>query len=223
MNEPVKEKRAGKRTYTSVIRQDQAARTRALIVDAAAELFISEGYARTTVRAIAERAGVAADTVYATFGSKVRVLTAVIDSRLAPPGTANVTDRPEAMEVRDESDQRRQLHLFARDIAALSTRVRPLYEVLRTASAVEPGVREVFAEMEQHRLANMRRLASWLAARGPLAMDRERAARTMWAVASPDVARMLCDMEGWSERQHAAWLEEVLVAALLPVEPTRPS
>ncbi|HET6860684.1 MAG TPA: TetR/AcrR family transcriptional regulator [Streptomyces sp.] len=223
MSKPVNRKRVPKRTYTSAIRQSQAARTRALIVNAAAELFTSDGYAQTTVRSIADRAGVAADTVYATFGSKVRVLTAVIDSRLAPPGTANVTDRPEATAVRDEPDQRRQVHLFARDIAALSTRVRPIYEVLRTASAVEPEARAVYAEMEQHRLANMRRVASWVAARGRLAVDRERAARTIWAVASPDVARMLCDVEGWSERQHAAWLEEVLVATLLPVDASRPS
>jgi hypothetical protein len=103
-------------------------------------------------------------------------------------------------------------------MAALSTRVRPIYEVLRTASAVEPQVREVFIEREQYRLANMRRLASWLTARGRLTMDRERAARTIWALASPDVARMLCDVGGWSERQHASWLEEVLDAALLPRE-----
>jgi AcrR family transcriptional regulator len=219
MREPVKHQgRTSKRTYTSTVRQDQAARTRALIVDAAAELFMSAGYSRTTVRAIAERAGVATDTVYATFGTKVRVLTAVVDSRLAPPGVANVMERPEAEAVRDEPDQRGQLRLFARDMAALSTRVRPIYEVLRTASAVEPQVREVFIEREQYRLANMRRLASWLTARGRLTMDRERAARTIWALASPDVARMLCDVGGWSERQHASWLEEVLDAALLPRE-----
>jgi hypothetical protein len=52
-------------------------------------------------------------------------------------------------------------------------------------------------------------------------MDRERAARTIWALASPEVARMLCDVGGWTERQHAAWLEEVLVATLLPGERPR--
>jgi AcrR family transcriptional regulator len=41
-----------------------------LIVDAAAGLFVSEGYARTTVRAIAERAGVAQDTVYRPSAAK---------------------------------------------------------------------------------------------------------------------------------------------------------
>ena len=210
MSEPVK-----KRPYKSVVRQDQVARTRSLIVDAAAHLFTSLGYARTTVRAIAEHAGVAPDTVYATFGTKVRILTALIDARLSPPGLANVMDRPEALAVRDEPDQRQQLRRFARDIAAISTRVRPIYEVLRTAAAVEPEVGDVFAEMEQHRLANMRRMATWLAARGPLRVSKDRAGEITWALASPDVARMLCDVRGWSEAEHAEWLEATLAAVLL--------
>jgi AcrR family transcriptional regulator len=211
MAEPVK-----RRPYASALRKEQAARTRMLIVDAAAELFVSEGYARTTVRAIAERAGVAPDTVYAVFGSKVRVLTAVLDARLAPPGVASVMDRPESRAVRDEPDQRRQLHRFAYDMAGVSARIRPVYEVLRTAGTMEPEAGEVFAEMERHRLAHMRQLAGWFARRGPLRVSRDRAAEILWVLASPDVARMLCDVRGWSQAQHAAWLETMLTCALLP-------
>lgn len=211
MTKPVK-----KRSYRSEIRVQQAALTKAAIVDAAAALFVAEGYARTTMRAIAECAGVAPDTVYATFGTKVRVLTAVIDARLAPPGLDNVMDRPEAQAVRSELDQRAQLRMFARDIASLSTRVRPIFEVLRTASASEPDVRAVFEEMEAHRYANMARLATWLAERGPLRCDHDRAAAIIWTLASPDVARMLCDVRRWTEDEHAEWLEEMLAAALLP-------
>jgi AcrR family transcriptional regulator len=179
-------------------------------------LFVSEGYARTTVRAIAERAGVAQDTVYAIFGSKVNVLTAVLNVRLAPSGQASVMDRPESRAVRDEPDPRRQLHRFAYDMAAVSARIRPVYEVLRTAGAVEPEVGEVFADMERHRLAHMRQLAGWFARRGPLRVSRDRAAEILWVLASPDVARMLCDVRGWSQAQHAAWLETMLTCALLP-------
>ena len=165
MSEPVKDKRVRKRSYTSAIRQDQAARTRALIVNAAAELFTSDGYAQTTVRAIADRAGVAVDTVYAAFGTKVRVLTAVIDSRLAPPGTANVTDRPEATAVGTSPTS------VARSTCSRTTS-RPCRRACApsTRSSARPPPWSpkcvVYAEMEQHRLANMRRVASWLAARG---------------------------------------------------------
>jgi|SRR5579863_1248337 len=214
MPEPVK-----RRQYLSALRKDQAARTRVLIIDAAAGLFVSEGYPRTTVRAIAGRAGVSPDTVYAVFGSKVGVLTAVLNARLAPSGEASIMDTAGARAVRDEPDQRRQLHRFALDMAGVSARIRPIYEVLRTASAVEPEVGEVFAEMEQHRLAHMRELAGWFARRVPLRVSRDRAAEILWVLTSPDVARMLCDVQGWSQAQHAAWLETMLSCALLPADP----
>src|ERR1700736_2102551 len=101
MTGPVK-----KRPYTSAVRQEQAARTRIQIIEAAGALFASQGYARTTIREIAAAAEVAADTVYAIFGNKARLLTALIDSRLAPAANVdNVMDRPQAQTVRDEPDQ----------------------------------------------------------------------------------------------------------------------
>lgn len=204
------------RTYTSALRQEQAARTRGLIVEAASDLFLSLGYARTTIKEIAARAGVAPDTVYAIFGSKLKVLTAVLDLRLAPGGEASIMDTAEPMAVRDEPDQRRQLKLFCQGMAEVSARIRPIFEVLRTASVIEPEVGEVFAQMERHRLAHMRQVARWLAQNGPLKAGPDRAGEIIWALASPDVGRMLCDVQGWSQNQHAVWLEKMLDCALLP-------
>ena len=214
MTKPVK-----KRAYSSPVRQEQAALTRARIVEAAGDLFIALGYARTTIRQIGEAANVSPDTVYAVFGTKARVLTALIDQRLAPaPGVDNVLDRPEVRAVRDEPNQRRQLHLFARDMAAVSTRVRPVYEILRTASAVEPEMDAIRAEMDEYRLRNMRQAANWIAAHGPLRVDIDRASEIIWALASPDVSRMLCDGRDWTQDEYAEWLEDALVRLLLPVD-----
>lgn len=208
-----------KRAYSSPVRRQQAALTRARILDAAAELFISKGYARTTIRQMAEAAQVSPDTVYAVFGSKARVLTSLIDQRLAPaPGVENVLDRPEAMAVRDETDQRRQIKRFARDMVELSTRVRPVYEILRTASAVEPDMAVVRAEMDAYRLRNMGHVAEWMAARGPLRVDVARAGEIIWTLASPDVSRMLCDDRGWTQGEFAEWLEDTLISVLLPAD-----
>jgi hypothetical protein len=38
----------------------------------------------------------------------------------------------------------------------------------------------------------------------------------VWAVASPDVGRLLRVGQGWDEDHHARWLEDVLVRLLLP-------
>jgi len=70
--------------------------------------------------------------------------------------------------------------------------------------------------MERHRLAHMRQPACWFAQRGPLRVSRNRAAEILWVLGSPDVTRMLCDVRGWSQAQHAAQLETMLTCALLP-------
>ena len=207
----------GKRRYSSALRDEQAAHTRARILDAAAELFLARGYAQTTVQEVADRAGVARDTVHAIFGGKARVLTALIDTRLVPDGAvANITETAAAKAIKEQVDPHEQVELFATWIAGVSTRLRPVFEILRTASAVEPEMATVFAEMDRFRLKNMHTYARWFAARGPLRVSTKRAAEIIWTVASPDVARMLCDELGWSEADHAQWLADTLSRSLLP-------
>jgi AcrR family transcriptional regulator len=206
------------RGYNSPVRQEQAARTRQRILDAAADLFIRQGYGTTPVRQIADAAQVAPDTVYAAFGSKARLLTALLDIRLAPGGQASALDRPEAQALRHERDPRQLLRLFARDYAAMSERVRPVSEVLRTAKAADPEMAAVREEMEAHRFQYMRTIVAWLAERARLRVPEDRAAQIVWTLASPDVGRMLCDIQGWTTAEYAAWLEETLAATLLTAE-----
>ena len=205
-----------KRKYSSAVRDEQAARTRARILEAAADLFLERGYGRTTMKDIADRAEVARDTVHAVFGNKARVLTALIDLRLVPDeSSANITERPDAQAIKAETDQRKQIELFAEFITGVSTHLRPIFEILRTASAVEPEMGKVFEEMDRYRMKNMQTYAKWFAARGPLRVSTKRAGETIWTLASPDVARMLCDELGWSEAQHARWLADALIRTLL--------
>lgn len=205
-----------RRAYDSALRREQAASTRARILDAAEASFRSAGYAATTIKRIAHEAGVAVDTVYATFGTKARVLTALIDRGLVPSGdTASVLDSPPARAVRDETDPLRQVHRFGASIAQLSERTRPMAEILRTASAVEADLAPVYDEMEGHRLANMRQVARWFAARGPLRTSARRAGDVVYVLTSPDVARLLCDRLGWTSEQYGAWLADTLARTLL--------
>src|ERR1700757_405553 len=97
MSKPVKT-----RSYNSPVRREHAARTRQRILNAPGALFVHQGYGTTSVRQIADAAQVAPDTVYATFGSKARVLTALLDIRLAPGGQASALDRPAAQAPRQE-------------------------------------------------------------------------------------------------------------------------
>src|SRR5918992_4806423 len=205
------------RRYSSPVREEQAARTRGRILDAASDLFLERGYGRTTMQDIADRAGVARDTVHTVFGSKAKVLTSLIDLRLVPDeSVANITQRPELQAIRAEVDQRKQIERFADFITGVSTQLRPVFEILRTASAVEPEMAKVFEEMDRYRMKNMQTYARWIAARGPLRVSTRRAGEIIWALASPDVGRMLCDELGWSQAQHARWLSDTLARTLLP-------
>ncbi|GAA4446844.1 TetR family transcriptional regulator [Actinokineospora soli] len=67
------------------MRDEQRERTRQAIFRAAAELFAEHGYERTTIRAVARRAGADPSAVMQHFGSKERLVAAVaaasVDSR----------------------------------------------------------------------------------------------------------------------------------------------
>src|SRR5262245_46819574 len=102
------------RSYSSPVRDEQAARTRTRIVHAADELFRERGYARATMKDIAERAGVARDTVHTVFGTKAALIPAIVDLRLVPDESVlNVADTAEGRAVMNEPDPVRQLELFA--------------------------------------------------------------------------------------------------------------
>src|SRR6476646_4300185 len=66
-----------RRAYHSPRRREQAAATRAAILAAAQRLFERQGYAATTMAAIAREAGVALKTVYLAFETKAGVLRAL--------------------------------------------------------------------------------------------------------------------------------------------------
>jgi len=97
----------------------------------------------------------------------------------------------------------------------MSERVRPISEVLRTAKAVEPDMATVREEMEAHRFHYMRTIVQRLASRAELRVPLNRAAQIVWTLASPDVGRMLCDVQGWTTGQYADWLEDTLATTLL--------
>jgi len=64
------------------VRDDQKQATREKVLEAARDLFNETGYEETTIRAIAERAGVSVGSVFTTFASKAEVLSHVMEKRL---------------------------------------------------------------------------------------------------------------------------------------------
>src|ERR1700683_2650706 len=65
-------------------RAEQRRRTEARILDAASRVFVTAGYERTTIRAVASAAGVDAGLVMHYFGSKQELFRRVIDAAPVP-------------------------------------------------------------------------------------------------------------------------------------------
>jgi AcrR family transcriptional regulator len=78
-----------KRAYASPLRDDQARATHRAIVNAAADLFQRNGYAATTIAAIAAAAGVSRKTVFASGGSKFTLLKDAFDWSFAEIAARN--------------------------------------------------------------------------------------------------------------------------------------
>jgi AcrR family transcriptional regulator len=211
MAEPVKRRRA----YNSERRRDAALQTRHRILDAAAARFVEQGFAGTTIAAVARDASTAAETVYAAFGTKVALLEEVVRRAARGDQDTAILEQEGPARVAAAGTQREQLELFADDISRRLARTGPLLRVVASAAPSEPALGELHTRLHEARLRNLRTVPPLLQRNGPLRVDEEAAAETIWALASPDLYVLLTETRGWSRERYAAWLADTLAAALV--------
>jgi AcrR family transcriptional regulator len=210
--------KVNKRPYTSVLRQQQASHTRSRILDAAQRLFTERGYGATSMESIASEAGVATDTVYASFRTKAGVLHRLLDVRVGGDDEpVALLDRKGPQGVRAEPTQQRQVAGFAADVAKILERARPVDDIIRGAAAVDSEIAALRARMQGLRYDNTRQFVSWLAAKGPFrgGISEEDATAIVWTLASPEVHGLLRDGRGWPLERYVAWLGDTLARTLL--------
>src|SRR5918911_1524826 len=122
------------RRYDSPRRREQAAATRREILAAAERLFERDGFAATTMAAIAAEAGVAPKTVYLAFETKAGVLLALWHLRLrGDEAEVPVGERPWYRAVLEERDPARQVALVAHGSRLVKERAGTLMRVIRDA------------------------------------------------------------------------------------------
>lgn len=207
-----------KRPYDSSRRKAQQRQTKLGIAAAARQLFLERGYEGATIEAIAARAGVSKETVYATFQNKRSILDFALDITLAGDDEpVPIIERPGPRAVLAETDPRRLLGAFAGDITEILARGAAMFEVTRIAGKTEPEIAARVEGLFAERLANMRRVANAVAAKGPLraGTDEDAAARSLWIITSPDVYLLTTTYLGWTKEEHAVWMRETLIRLLL--------
>lgn len=200
------------RRYHSPRREAKAAATRDAIAAAARHLFGERGWAGTTVRDVANAAGVAEPTVYAIYRNKTGLAQALVEAIEASADPDRQMAELEAAEGEPTSQ-----------LAAMVGFDRRLYEhgddvltVLREAGRSQPGLAEAYsagrasADHLRHRI-----FGAWPDGTLRADLDRDEAVDIYAAMCNIDVYRVLTSERGWSPGQVEEWLHTTLCRLLL--------
>jgi AcrR family transcriptional regulator len=210
-----------RRRYDSSGRRERARQTRDQITDIAKGLFLSDGYAATTVAAIAAAAHVSVETIYKGFGGKPGLVRAIIERGLIGEGPVPAEQRSDR--IRDtEPDPRRILAAWGAFTAELGPRVIPIFLLARDAAASDPQVAATLEQISAARLERMTVNARGLARAGHLrpGITVEQAADIMWACNSPELYELLVIRRGWTAERYGQFIAQALTGALLPAQGT---
>ncbi len=212
-----------KRRYDATRRRQGAARTRAAILDAARELFAERGYAATSMTAIADRAGVAPDTVYASAGRKPELARLLIETAISgtdQPVPAGQRDYVRAIQAAPNAGTK--IALYAAAITAIAPRMALVLGIIRQAAPDEPELAALWNQIAERRAANMRLFVADLATVAPLRLDPGQAADIVWATNAAEMYQLLVGQRGWSAERYERFLADTWQRLLLADE-DRPS
>src|SRR4051812_21274725 len=208
----------GPRPYRSPRRAEQAAAPRRSILDAAARRFEAQGYAATTMEAIATEAGVSLKTVYVAFTTKSGLLRALWDLQLkGDQDDSGVAERPWFREVLEEPEPERQLRRNAKNARAVKERIASVLKVIRDAAPVDADTAALWDLIQTDFYENQRVIVTSIAGKGALRPDLDitRATDILWTLNHPDQWFLLVGRRGWSADEFEQWFADVSCAQLL--------
>lgn len=205
---------AKKRSYNSTRRQQQAAQTRADVLAAATELFAEQGWAATTLAAIADAAGVSVETIYNGFGSKRGLLQEAMNvAVVGDDEPVPLVDRAEFAALGEGTFDER----IGRGIALLAEiheRSARVWEAVAEAAKGDAEIDEWRRTMEAGRLVDTRRSLEAVLGRSA----DERLVTLLWALFSAEVYLRLTGDGGLSRAEYESLVVEASkrLAAPLP-------
>jgi AcrR family transcriptional regulator len=211
-----------RRRYSAEGRRRQARERRHAILSAALVSFTTDGYAGTSMAHVAERAGVAVDTIYATIGRKPQLLLAVHDLLLGEGATDPDGDPVPAVQRRYVAEMRaaptaeEKLACYAGALGNLLPKTAPLFEALREAGVTDVECRKLWESVEERRAANMRLLAADLRGTGQLRPDLsdDEVADLIWSMNAASYFLSFV-RRGWTPERFAVLLRDVWTRTLL--------
>jgi AcrR family transcriptional regulator len=207
-----------RRPYESPLRREQAAGTRRRILRAAQELFERDGYAATSMSAIAAVAGVSLKTVYLAFETKSGLLRALWHLLLrGERDGVPVGQQPWYRAVLEEPDPERQVRLNMRNSLEVKARAGKMLEVISNAASADPDIGTLWARIQIEFYDNQRAIVQSIADKQALApgLDVATATDILWTLNHPSVYALLTGERGWSPERYEHWLGDLLSAQIL--------
>lgn len=193
------------RRYRSRLREEQAARTRRMIVDAARDLFAERGWGATGMRDVARGAGVALETVYAHFSSKRGLLQAVADTAVVGD------DAPVSLAARDDfqaigrGPRAARIRAAAQLLGAVHARTIGVAKLLREAAPADEEIADFLRATRERQRRDVAAGFVLMVGRDPTDTELD----GLWAIASPEVYLLLVEESGWSPEQYEDWITEM--------------
>jgi AcrR family transcriptional regulator len=205
-----------KRRYDRSKRLEAAARTREAILNAALGLFGDRGYAATPMTAIAEQAGVALDTVYASVGRKPELARLLIETAISGSSQAvPAGERGYVQAIRAAPDAETKIAIYASAMRMIAGRLAPVLSILQQAAPAEPELAALWHEIAERRAANMHLFVTDLAAVATLRVDPGEAADIVWVTNAPELYLLLVYQRGWAPERYEHFLADTWRRLLL--------
>jgi len=210
LSDPVKVRR-----YDASRRRLRAEQRRRAVLDAAQELFFSQGYAATTIVGIAEAAGVSPEMVYKAYGGKPGLVRELRANALLGAGPVPAEDRSD--QLRDLADPRAVVRGWAKLAGEVAPRVAPILGLVREAAVLDPTIQELADDLDSDRLRRMRANAKFLFEAGHLrpGVSLAQATDVLFAVSSQEMYDLLVVRRGWAMRRYTHFVATTIENALL--------
>ncbi|RCG30075.1 TetR/AcrR family transcriptional regulator [Sphaerisporangium album] len=195
----------------------KANETRGRMLDAARELFVERGYGATSLQQIAERAGVAVQTIYFTFGNKRALLKELIDGTIAGDHEPLATmDRPWFQDALAAPDAGAHLRLHVAGTCRILERVAPVIDMLRAAAQADAEITTLWDQDVDPRLTVHAAAAKALVAKPGArpGVTAEDAADLLFGLLSPELYLLLVRGRGWTPERWEGWAYATLRAQL---------
>ena len=207
-----------KRSYDASGRREQARARRRAVVVAARVLFERDGFRPTTIAAVAERAGVSAESIYKGFGTKAALAKAVFDLVVAGDDEpVPVWRRSEADAIRVEPDVRRKIVMYTRGLAARQQRSAKVQILIRDGAHTDESLAALWQQLLAERLTGMTMLGRHLIESGQLRerIELDEVRDVLWTYTAVELYELLVVERGWPLDRYADWIGRAVTAALV--------